>query len=118
MKVYTLHWGVVEAMTLLLDILEVLKAEGPLSPGDVAARLRAPRYRVLATFHCLKDLGLIREIYAKGSYKVYEITIYGRYLLEATAETSLSKIMESITEMASSSNGIKLGEKVVEAGTG
>ncbi len=110
--------GVIGAMSLLLDILEVLVEEGPLSPGDVAARLRAPRYRVLSTFHCLKDLGLIREIYSKGSYRVYEVTIYGRYLLSAAAETSLSKIMENITEIASAGSSVNIGDKMVEAGTG
>jgi len=68
-----------------------------MGPGDVAQRLGYPRYRVLATFHCLKDLGLIEEVYSKGSYKIYTITLTGRTLLEEAGKTGgLSMVMERI----------------------
>ena len=82
-------------MSLMLRILEVLKTSGPLGPGDVAQRIGAPRYRVLSTFHCLKDLGLIEEVYSKGSYKIYTITLVGRTVIEeAEKGGSIQSILE------------------------
>ncbi len=80
---------------LLLKILEVLEREGPLSPGDVAQRLAEPRYKVLASFHCLRELGLISEVYSKGSYKVFRVSIVGEALLkEAARGASISGLIE------------------------
>lgn len=72
---------------LLVEILEYLEREGPQAPGDVVAALRAPRYRVLAAFHCLEELGLAAPIYSRGSYKIYQVTEQGRALLRAAQET-------------------------------
>ncbi|MEB3780399.1 MAG: hypothetical protein GSR85_09275 [Desulfurococcales archaeon] len=80
---------------LLLKILDILYNEGPLAPGDVAQKLGEPRYRVLASFHCLKELGLISEVYSKGSYKVFRVSIVGEAILkEASKGANLASLME------------------------
>ena len=84
-------------MGLLLRILERLEAEGPKAPGDMVVSLGAPRYRVLAAFHCLEELGLATTIYSKGSYKIYQITEQGRSLLRLAQETgNLSIALQGI----------------------
>ena len=62
-------------------ILEILDAEGPLGPGDMTRKTSLPRYRTLALFHCLAELGLIDSVYSRGSYKIYNISTAGKRLL-------------------------------------
>jgi predicted ArsR family transcriptional regulator len=84
---------------LLQNILEYLEASGPQGPGDVVAALGAPRYRVLAAFHCLEELGLVSPLYSKGTYKIYRITGQGRLLLRIAQEQGdLSIALQSILE--------------------
>ncbi len=72
---------------LLLEILEHLDTAGPSTPGDTVAAVGAPRYRVLAAFHCLEEMGLVVPLYSKGTYKIYQISELGRILLRAAAST-------------------------------
>ncbi len=84
-------------MSLMVRILEVLEAGGPMGPGDVAQKLAVPRYRVLSTFHCLREMGLIEEVYSKGSYKIYTVTLAGRTLLEEAARSGgLAGVIEKL----------------------
>jgi DNA-binding IclR family transcriptional regulator len=104
--------------SLTLRILrEVMEA--PLSPGDVAARLGAPRYRVLASFHILEELGLVERVYSKGSYKVYAATELGKAVLALASEgASLRDIVERGVEALVSGGGqpsAEAGEASVEA---
>lgn len=72
---------------ILLEILDHLNREGPQAPGDTVHAIGAPRYRVLAAFHCLEELGLAVPLYSKGSYRIYQITELGRQLLRKAEET-------------------------------
>ncbi len=53
----------------------------PKAPGDVVAETRLPRYLVLASFRCLEELGFIKTLYSKGSYKLYVLTERGEQFL-------------------------------------
>jgi len=68
---------------IVFAVLREISEEGPMGPGDAAARLGLPRYKVLAAFHVLEELGLVEKVYSKGSYKIYGVTLAGRRLLEA-----------------------------------
>ncbi|MCE4628414.1 MAG: hypothetical protein F7C34_04620 [Desulfurococcales archaeon] len=84
---------------LLVEILEYLEREGPQAPGDVVAALRAPRYRVLAAFHCLEELGLAVPLYSRGSYRIYQISEAGRQLLrQAQEQGGLALALQSALE--------------------
>ncbi len=72
----------------LKEILEVLVSQEFVSPGDVVVKTGLPRYLVLAAFQCLEALGLVEQVYSKGSYKVYTATIYARKVLELLRETN------------------------------
>ncbi len=71
-------------------ILELLEKEGPLSPGDAVAHRGAPRYKVLAAFQCLEELGLIAPLYKKGTYKIYQVTDAGVILRKASERSSIA----------------------------
>ncbi|MEB3765175.1 MAG: helix-turn-helix domain-containing protein [Desulfurococcales archaeon] len=71
-------------------ILELLEREGPLSPGDAVSHLGAPRYKVLAAFQCLEELGLIAPLYKKGTYKIYQVTDAGVILRKASERSSIA----------------------------
>lgn len=77
-------------------ILEILDNKGTLAPGDVVALTGAPRYRVLAAFHCLEELGLIEKAYARGTYKIYQVTLLGRLLLQKAEGKGLAYSLEKI----------------------
>ncbi len=81
-----------EALTL--RILALLRERGPMAPGDAVAALGEPRYRVLAAFHCLEELGLARKIYERGTYKLYHVSLAGETLLELARERQASTIIE------------------------
>ncbi len=70
----------------LARILKVLVEKETVTPGDVVVETGLPRYEVLAAFHFLEALGVVRLIYWKGSYKIYASTRYARLLLEALSE--------------------------------
>ncbi len=82
------------AEPLILRVLELLRDHGPLGPGDAVAATGAPRYRVLAAFHCLEELGLARKIYERGTYKVYQISMAGEALLDAARSSGLAGALE------------------------
>ena len=67
---------------VIIAVLRALRDAGPLGPGDVAAKLGIPRYKVLASFHVLNEFGLVEEVYSRGSYKIYALSLTGRKLLE------------------------------------
>ena len=103
-------------MSLMMRILETLKSGGPMGPGDVAQRLAAPRYRVLSTFHCLKELGLIEEVYSKGSYRIYTITLAGRTLLEEAEKAGgLAAVLERLA-LAQPGHGEAAWEAQISSG--
>ncbi|MEB3844073.1 MAG: hypothetical protein LRS48_00140 [Desulfurococcales archaeon] len=86
---------------LMVSLLEVLAEKGPLAPGDAVSLVGAPRYRVLAAFHCLEELGLAAPLYSKGSYKIYSITEQGRAMLRIAGEEgslalALGKALEAL----------------------
>lgn len=66
----------------LREVLEAVTSREFVTPGDVVVATGLPRYLVLATFQCLEALGLVEQVYSKGSYKVYTATIYARRVLE------------------------------------
>lgn len=70
-----------DSREMLKRILEAM-VDGPVSPGDVVARTRLPRYVVLASFHVLEALGYVKLLYSRGTYKVYVLSDKGRGLME------------------------------------
>ncbi len=66
----------------LLEILRALR-DRIASPSDVIAVTKLPRYEVLAAFHVLEALDIIRVVYSRGNYKLYQLTDTGYKLLEA-----------------------------------
>jgi DNA-binding IclR family transcriptional regulator len=79
---------------VLVEILNLISRRGLLAPGDAASQLGAPRYKVLAAFHCLEELGLIEAIYKRGSYKVYKVSRLGEAVLAKLGDSSLANILE------------------------
>ena len=77
-----------------MEILSLVSEKGLLAPGDAASLLGAPRYRVLAAFHCLEELGLIEAVYKRGSYKVYRISRLGEEVLARLEGSDLASILE------------------------
>ena len=97
-----------ESRERLAEILEALAAREYVSPGDVVVRTGLPRYLVLAAFQCLEALGLVEQVYSRGSYKVYTITVYGRRVLEALRsgeEAPLLAALRPSLSAASSAEG-------------
>ncbi len=78
----------------MYSLLNLLEEQGPLSPGDAVAHLHAPRYKVLAAFQCLEELGLIAPLYKKGTYKIYQLTHAGRLLKEKALESSVQEVIQ------------------------
>ncbi len=111
---------------IVIAILREIGSEGPVSPGDAAARLGLPRYKVLAAFHVLEELGLVERVYSKGSYRIYTLTLAGKRLLEASARgATLSSIIEAAILASTEPGGVREapgpeigvdGEAQVEAG--
>ncbi|MGC9112668.1 transcriptional regulator [Acidilobus sp.] len=66
----------------VIDLLELFKEKGPLSPGDVSQQLNMPKYKALAMVSCLSSMGLLEPLYIKGSYKIYKISLAGQQFLE------------------------------------
>jgi hypothetical protein len=60
----------------------VLASREYVSPGDVVVATGLPRYLVLAMFQCLEALGVVEQVYSRGSYKVYTGTVYARKILD------------------------------------
>ena len=69
-----------ESRELLIKLLDVI-ASGPVSPSDVVTKTGLPRYIVLASFHILEALGIVRLIYSRGTYKVYVLSEIGMQVL-------------------------------------
>jgi predicted ArsR family transcriptional regulator len=92
----------------LTEILEVLESKGPQGPGDVVAALNTPRYKVLAAFHCLEELGLIVPLYSKGTYKIFQISETGRQVLKLAKEEGglASAIEDLIVQRIEKSNNV------------
>lgn len=81
-----------------MEILEAIAAADLVSPGDIVVKTGLPRYLILAAFQCLEALGLIEQVYVRGSYKVYTITMHGRKVLEAlrAGEPPLSALFNTL----------------------
>lgn len=85
-------------MALVVEVLRALSDLGVAGPGDLVASTRIPRYKVLSIVKCLEELGLIEPIYAKGSYRVYRVTLAGSKLLELLASgATLRDVVERAT---------------------
>lgn len=69
-----------ESKKLLIKLLDVI-ATGPVSPSDVVTKTGLPRYIVLASFHILEALGIVKLIYGRGTYKVYVLSEVGMQVL-------------------------------------
>ncbi|MCE4601025.1 MAG: hypothetical protein F7C38_05610 [Desulfurococcales archaeon] len=89
-------------------ILEVLEERGALAPGDVVSITGEPRYRVLAAFHCLEELGLIDKMYERGTYKIYQVTVLGKELLRQAKGHGLAYALEKVLLDSSSVAGVQL----------
>ncbi|RLG84093.1 MAG: hypothetical protein DRO39_07875 [Thermoprotei archaeon] len=65
-------------------ILAMLKAmiDRLVSPSDVISSTGLPRYEVLAAFHVFEALGIVKRVYSRGNYRLYQLTEAGRRLLE------------------------------------
>ncbi len=86
-----------EARERLAEILEAIVGREYVSPGDVVVETGLPRYLVLAAFQCLEALGLVEQVYSRGSYKVYTATLYARRLLEALRSGSEAPLLAALT---------------------
>ncbi len=75
-------------------ILEIAHDRGPIAPGDAVAATGEPRYKVLAAFQLLEELGLLDKVYSRGTYKIYNISITGKVLLERAREEGLARAIE------------------------
>ena len=80
----------------LREVLEVVVSREYVSPGDVVVATGLPRYLVLAMFQCLEALGVVEQVYARGSYKVYTGTIYARKILEVLRGGSEAPVLASL----------------------
>jgi len=83
-------------MTLARRILELLLEKKALAPGDAVALTGEPRYRVLASFQCLEELGLIEKVYSRGTYKIYQLSMTGEKLLKTAGANSLAEALETL----------------------
>ena len=75
-------------------LLVMLKAmvDRLVSPSDVIASTGLPRYEVLAAFHIFEALGIVRRVYSRGNYRLYQLTDEGVKLLEALEKKGGVKI--------------------------
>ena len=92
-----------EARERLIRILEVLTSRDIVAPGDVVVETGLPRYMVLAVMQCLEALGVIEQVYAKGSHKLYAATPLAAKLLHAL-KAGATRPVEELVE-ASASHG-------------
>ena len=83
-------------MTLARRILELLYEREALAPGDAVAIIGEPRYKVLAAFQCLEELGFIERVYSRGTYKIFRLSLSGRALLEKAEAVELSTLLERV----------------------
>jgi len=77
----------------LRAVLEVLASREYVSPGDVVVATGLPRYLVLAMFQCLEALGVVEQVYSRGSYKVYTGTVYARKILDILRSGSEAPVL-------------------------
>lgn len=90
----------------VVRVLREIAREGPISPGDATRLLNLPRYKILSAFSFLEELGLVKRIYSRGTYKIYDITVSGKKLLEAIdSGYDLSFIIERGLESLGESQG-------------
>ncbi len=66
----------------LLKLLNALR-DRIASPSDIVTSTDLPRYEVLAAFHVLEALGLVKLVYSRGNYKLYQLTNEGIEVLKA-----------------------------------
>ncbi len=92
--------------------MELLRDKEALAPGDAVSITGEPRYRVLAAFQCLEELGLIEKVYSRGTYKIYRLSLSGRSLLEKAETSGLAEALERVIL------GIGDGDSLAQASTG
>ncbi|RLG77154.1 MAG: hypothetical protein DRO12_02995 [Thermoprotei archaeon] len=75
-------------------LLAMLKAmvDRLVSPSDVIASTGLPRYEVLAAFHVFEALGIVKRVYSRGNYRLYQLTEEGVKLLKALEKKGDIKI--------------------------
>ncbi len=90
----------------MIRVLEALVSRDIVSPGDVVAETKLPRYMVLAFIQCLEALGVLEPVYVKGSHKVYAVTPEAKKLLEAlkTKARPLEAFLAGIEALSSASS--------------
>lgn len=107
----------------LARILEALR-DRIASPSDVIASTGLPRYEVLASFHILEALGIVRVVYARGNYRLYKLTEAGCRLLdvllrgvEFTLKIEASEVEDVLTASKSETLDLVTDRTVAEATT-
>jgi len=94
-----------ERRASLIKILRAILSTSLASPSDVVVKTGLPRYEVLAAFHILEALGVVKEVYSKGNHRLYVARpVAGRLLsvLESDADSPLEELArESAAPMPS-----------------
>jgi len=90
-----------------LAVLLAAMSDRIVSPSDLVSATSLPRYEVLAACHILEALGLIKQVYARGNYKLYTLTETGRKLLDAISRGSEFSLEIRIVEKGVEHNGSK-----------
>ncbi|BAN90750.1 hypothetical protein [Aeropyrum camini] len=103
---------------LIYTVLKAIGENGVLTPGDAVRVVSAPRYKILAAFQMLEELGLAETIYSRGSHKVFTLTSLGRKVLIAIEsgltlrgllEEGVERTQPTISEAASADQVISSG---------
>ncbi|GBF08422.1 hypothetical protein apy_01470 [Aeropyrum pernix] len=104
---------------LIYAVLKAIGENGVLTPGDAVRVVSAPRYRVLAAFQVLEELGLAETIYSRGSHKVFALTSLGRKVLLAVENgLTIRGLLEEGVERASPTlSEASSADQVISSGT-
>jgi len=107
----------------LARILEALR-DRIASPSDVIASTGLPRYEVLAAFHILEALGIVKVVYARGNYRLYKLTEAGYKLLdvlsrgmEFTIKIESSEVEEALTATSNEAPNVVTDTAIAEVST-
>ncbi len=85
-----------DSRSRLKMILEAIVSKDIVAPSDVVIATRLPRYYVLAVIQCLEALGVVEQVYSKGSHKLYTATPLASRLLEALKQGSETPLLSLI----------------------
>ncbi|NPA05279.1 MAG: hypothetical protein GXO09_04225 [Crenarchaeota archaeon] len=93
-----------ERRASLIKILRAVLEAKLASPSDVVVRTGLPRYEVLAAFHVLEALGVVKEVYSKGNHRLYvaqPVAAQLLHVLESGAENPLEELARELVPIAS-----------------